>query len=193
MNKFNDKRYYLAMFVSRNKDNQDIAGFRQRSRTFLTSKNTGELELDFLEFCNRGVHGENCRFYISVNERDHSVIYKGLQHYLIDNPGLDLTKMESRVANLAMKENARLTKRFMFDYDGSKKYIDLFIDDVTESMGADNVIFMITETPNGFAVITEHGFDTRELLKKWGDCVSLKRDGMQFVKMRKKLEVPLDD
>lgn len=189
MNQFTDKRYYLAMFVSRNKDNQGVAGFRQRNRTFLTSKNTGELELDFLDFCNRGVRGENSRFYISVNERDHSVIYRGLQHYLIDNPGLDLTKMESRVASLAMKEEARLTKRFMFDYDGNKNYIGLFIDDVTELMGANNVIFNITETPNGFAVITEHGFDTRELLIKWGSNVGLKRDGMQFVEIRKNLEV----
>lgn len=189
MNQSTDKRYYLAMFVSRNKDNQDVVGFRQRNRTFLTSKSTGELELDFLDFCNRGVRSENCRFYISVNERNHSVIYRGLQHYLIDNPELDLTKMESQVASLAMKENARLTKRFMFDYDGNKNYIGLFLDDVTKLMGADNVIFNITETPNGFAVITEHGFDTRELLIKWGNNVGLKRDGMQFVKIRKNLEV----
>ena len=33
------------------------------------------------------------------------------------------------------------------------------------------------KTPNGYAVILEHGFDTRELLSKWKD-VELKRDDM---------------
>lgn len=183
MNQYTDRKYRLAMFVSRNKDNHDVLGFKQRNRTFLTCKTSKELEMDFINFCERGLHQENCRFYMSVNERNHMAVYKELQHYLIDNPSLDLTKMENKVASLAMKENARLTRRFMFDYDGDKDDIKLFVNDVREQMGKDN-LFTVHETPNGFAVVTERGFDTRNLLRQWGDYVGLKRDGMLFVKMK---------
>ena len=62
----------------------------------------------------------------------------------------------------------------MFDYDDDKSKIGDFIADVTELYLDVPEKF---ETPNGYAVVVNHGFDTRELLKKWGK-VELKRDAM---------------
>ena len=37
------------------------------------------------------------------------------------------------------------------------------------------------KTPNGHAVIVSRGFDTRELMQKWGSTVELKKDEMLCV------------
>ena len=43
------------------------------------------------------------------------------------------------------------------------------------------------KTPNGFAIIVEHGFDTRELMEKWKDYdVTLKKDALLFLDMKEK-------
>lgn len=42
-----------------------------------------------------------------------------------------------------------------------------------------------SETVTGFAVVVKHGFDTRNLLKKWKN-VELKRDDMLLVDFVKK-------
>ena len=40
------------------------------------------------------------------------------------------------------------------------------------------------KTPNGYAVVVNHGFDTRDLLKKWKDYdITLKRDELLFLRM----------
>lgn len=174
-----DRPFYVAMFVSRNKDNAGVKGFKQRTRSFLTQKTTEELRDKFEEFCSRGVPGELSRFYISVNERKHEVVLQSLQHYLIDHPNVNLTKIESLIASLAMKKGTAQTKRFLFDYDGEKEYIGYFVENVEHALGCSNYVSFY-ETLNGYAVVTERGFDTRELLEKWDD-VELKRDGMLYV------------
>lgn len=177
--KFSDRPFHVAMFVSRNKDNAGVEGFKQRTRAFLTQKTTEELRDNFEEFCSHGVQGEISRFYISVNERKHEAVRQALQHYLIDHPNLNLTKIESLIASLAMKKGTAQTKRFLFDYDGEKDYIGYFVENVECAIGCSNYVSTY-ETLNGYAVVTEKGFDTRELLEKWED-VELKRDGMLYV------------
>ena len=41
----------------------------------------------------------------------------------------------------------------------------------------------VTKTVNGFAVVCNHGFDTRKLLEKYKDVVELKKDDMLFMKI----------
>lgn len=177
-NKYEGRPYHVAMFVSRNKDNQNLEGFVQRTRAFLTQKTNVELHDSFVEFSNRGVLNEVSRLYISVNPRKHEVIHKSLQHYLIDQPEVSLVNMEKLVASLAMKKGTALTKKFLFDFDEKPEYIGMFVDEVEQALGNANMI-EVHETPNGFAVVTEQGFDTRELLSKW-ENVELKRDAMLF-------------
>lgn len=176
--------YHVVMFVSRNKDNYDVADFAQRTRTFLTQKTPDELEIDFNEFCERGVAKEMSRFYISVNARKSEIINKALQHYLIENPHANLTNMEKLIASLAMKQGTALTKKFLFDYDDDPVAIGAFLNEVKRALG-DGSSIQVQKTVNGYAVVTEHGFDTRHLLMIWND-VELKRDGMLFIKAKKK-------
>lgn len=187
-NKYAGRPYHVAVFVSRNKDNKEVPDFKQRNRSFLTQKNTEELEDLFDDFVRHGVPGEFCRMYISVNERKHEAVKKALQHHLIDNPDAGLVNIEKLVASLAMKSGTKLTKRFLFDYDDDKEKINEFVDDIcSELLGtlvpagtSTSCGVQVTETPNGFAVTTERGFDTRELLKKW-ENVTVMRDGVRFV------------
>ena len=46
----------------------------------------------------------------------------------------------------------------------------------------ENIKVQFASTKNGYVVITNRGFDTRELFKKWDSKeVSLKRDGMKLI------------
>lgn len=174
--------YHVVMFVSRNKDNMELPDFKQRTRAFLTQKFPNELEVEFNEFCERGVVNEMSRFYISVNARKHEVIHKELQHYLIDNPSASLTDFEKVIASLSMKPGTALTKKFLFDYDDDLYLIDEFLSEVKQAL-EDESLIEVQVTVSGYAVVTQHGFDTRALLEKW-EKVELKRDGMLFVKAK---------
>lgn len=182
---YEGRPYHVALFVSRNKDNMGLPDFKQRTRALLTQKFPNELEVEFNEFCERGLVNEMSRFYISVNTRKQEVINKEVQHYLIDNPSASLTDFEKVIASLSMKPGTALTKKFLFDYDDDPDLIDEFLSEVKQAL-EDESLIETQKTVSGYAVVTEHGFDTRTLLEKWKK-VELKRDGMLFVKAQKKL------
>ena len=183
--RYEGRPYHVVVFVSRNKDNSELQNFKQRTKAFLTQKYPDELETDFNEFCERGVAKEMSRFYVSVNARKHEVIHKALQHYLIDNQDASLANIEKLIASLSMKQGTALTKRFLFDYDDDPVSVGVFLSDVKQALG-DKTPVELQKTVSGYAVVTERGFDTRDLLAKW-ENVELKRDGMLFVKAQKKL------
>lgn len=188
MNKYENRPYFVAMFVSRNKDNQNVKNFKQRNHSFLTQKNVKELLTDFNEFVNRGVEGETSRLYLSVNARKIDVIRKSLLKHLIDNEEANLTNLDKLVASLSMKPGTALTKKFLFDFDEGKDFEKLieFIANIYDENEFLNEDICYSETPNGYAVVVNHGFDTRELLEKWQN-VELKRDGMLFQSIKKKV------
>lgn len=109
-----------------------------------------------------------------------------MQHYLIDNQDASLANIEKLIASLSMKQGTALTKKFLFDFDDDPQYIGMFVDHVEQTLGNSSMI-TVHETVNGYAVVTDQGFDTRDLLEKWKK-VELKRDGMLFVKAQKKLD-----
>lgn len=165
----------VVMFCSRNKDNQDVEGFEQRHRNFVSDKTNEELISLFQEFVNGGVPGEFCRLYVSVNNRDNNKVVKNLTHWLIDNPDQDVSHMESRVASIAMKSECRAEKKWMFDFDEVPTLFDKFVEDV-HSCDPEVEVFKY-KTPNGLCVVTSRGFDTRglDLGGKWKN-VELKKD-----------------
>lgn len=61
-----------------------------------------------------------------------------------------------------------------------------FINDIITESGLKLDKIETTKTPNGYAVVIKHGFDTRKLMDKWGSDVELKRDDMLFVSSIKK-------
>lgn len=167
------KELRVVLFTSRNKDNKELPFFKERTKAFLTTKTVEELKDEFDLFVEKGRLKETSRFYISVNERDNSKVQKALMHYLLDND-INMASLPSKIASVASKKENALTNKWMFDYDDDKSKIGDFIADVTELYLDVPEKF---ETPNGYAVVVKHGFDTRELLKKWGK-VELKRDAM---------------
>ena len=175
---------YVVLFVSRNKDNTDVKGFKPRKRSFLT--HDPETCYDsFRKFADEGVKGETSRFYVSVSERDMDKTRKALACHLVMHDDVDLTKMEALVASFAMRPEHEMTKKWLFDfdcmgYDLKERFVDE-LEQLTECPVYDYY------TPHGFAVVAMHGFNSRDFLPLWNKTlkeknpnwsVELKRNAM---------------
>lgn len=79
-----------------------------------------------------------------------------------------------------MTSKNALSKKWLFDYDDVPQNLDSFINDITQAGSLTISEIECYPTINGQAVITSHGFDTREVLNKW-NTVTLKRDGMLLI------------
>lgn len=173
----------VVLFASRNKDNVGVAGFHQRYRVFLTDKEPAELMDRFHQFVDAGVEGEFSRFYVSVNARDMGKVKKALVCKMVMEDNFDLTKLEAEAASVAMKAENAAEKHWLFDFDlDDAMQVLEFADEVKKNSSC-----TYYKTPHGYAVVAEHGFDTRALLEKWGEWVTLKRDDMLCYKWSKKL------
>lgn len=198
--KHNNKDFYCVLFMSRNKDNKDVKNFKPRRQSFLID-NFDELYTHrfiqkFLNFRDEGVSGELSRCYISFNLRDASKIRKSLLIDLIEDEDVSLTHMTSRIVSIAMKAGMNKTKRWMFDVDTldddkvneflkeleSYGYIETDIDSFFFSTTEDSaLLYCKRRTINGYAILVNRGFDTREILKDREDWVTLKRDDLIFI------------
>ena len=45
----------------------------------------------------------------------------------------------------------------------------------------DTVEVTFHHTYNNYAVVVDHGFDTRKLMEKWGNIVGLKKDDLLYI------------
>ena len=177
-----DKDFRNVLFVSRNKDNSWLNDsihkpFKPRTKSFVAKVSpfdVSSLYNEFEAFVNEGVNGEVSRLYVSVNARDEQRVHKALIHELIDKPDFDMTKIDSKIASIAMKPANRKTSHWLFDFD--RRNFDLFYKFFTE-VSKQTKILAQTPTMNGYALIVAHGFDTREILKKY-PMATLKRDAM---------------
>lgn len=176
-----EKYTYAYMFVSRNKDNRDIQGFKERRKAFLSTKKADDLMPAFERFVADGKDGEYCRFYRSVNPRDLEKAKKKLIVSLVEADNADtLLRIEARTVSIAMTVECAADRRWLFDFDNSNEDdLSEFIDDVIQDGGFEQV--SCYTTPHGFGVVVPHGFDTRHLMAKWDECCDLKRDAMEFI------------
>lgn len=194
---FNSKPIHVVLFVSRNKDNSTLENFKERRMSFITHKTIDELEEQFNDFVSHGREGEMCRMYYSVNARDPQKIHAQLMHFLFDNPDFNLCSIEPKLAGIAAQKECAAEKKWMFDFDiDDKSKIWDFIIDVCFIAKIDikllssinpanmNPGIRAYKTPNGYAIVVDHGFDTRELMKYWGDKVTLKRDDLLCCKWK---------
>lgn len=176
-----DKDIYVCLFISRNKDNKDVPNFVERRKSFITTKRytDPDLIIEFFNFVSNGVPNEICRMYYSLNSRNKEVVYKNLLHFLIDEPNFNLCALPSKIASIAAKHECAKTKHWFFDFDiKDKNKVTEFMNDI---YSIDNdVKVTYRETPNGYAIITNRGFDTRELFKKWTENVTLKKDDLVY-------------
>lgn len=178
---------HVVLFCSRNKDNENVEGFVQRNRKFLTDKTAEELAERFDEFVAGGVDGEFCRFYMSVNARDNEKVRRALMHWLIDHPEQSMAHLESRAVAVAAKKECQAEKKWMFDFDADPALFDEFVSDVHAC--DDGVVVESFPTPNGLCVVCDRGFDARnlDLGGKWRD-VELKKDESRCVAWKRKGE-----
>ena len=192
---------YVYCFISRNKDNKNIEGFKTRSKSILAyEEDFGKIEKEFKEWAAAGVPGEKARLYRTLNARAEDKIRDGFMVHLIKNKPLTTTKSYSNLlASIAMKAENRAESMWIFDFDVDKEdAVDEFIEDIkqfTTIYWNDNqekiaVLGMDAKkykTPNGYAIVVPHGFDTRNLLEKWGEYdITLKRDDLLFLDMIQK-------
>lgn len=182
-----NREIYVVLFVSRNKDNKNVCGFKERRESFLTKeeKDSDKLLTRFLHFVKDGRPGEMSRMYYSVNSRDEDKIHKELIHFLIDNPDFNICSINGKLAGIAAGSSCAKSAHWMFDFDINdwNKVVEFVNDIVTID---DTTKPYTSNTPHGYAVVVEHSFDTRELLKKWNENVTLKRDDMLCYSWRTK-------
>lgn len=178
---------YVYLIRSRNKDNKDIPNFKERAKTILEYKENEDKVIEaFKSFATKGVPGEQTRLYRSVNSRNEEKIREELIIRLIkDKPSV--TKLNRTLASVAQQVQNRDESKWLFDFDvNDKQKVDDFIDDIFVQTDVDYPIEKIKryKTPHGYAIIVPHGFDTRELMKKWKDYdITLKKDELLFLDM----------
>ena len=177
----NDNPIHVVLFVSRNKDVKD---FEERRTSFITNQlmNSEYLATKFNTFVQQGVSGEMSRMYYSINARDDKKIHHQLLHFLIDEPDFNLCSISAKIAGIAALRECAAEKKWMFDFDiNSEEEVNQFVEDIKAIVSTDEspISIEVHSTPHGYAVITNRGFDTRELYKKWDESlVSLKRDDL---------------
>lgn len=171
-----DLPYVVILMISRNKDNKDISNFKMRKYAKFRTKDMDKINKDFINFACEGVPGETSRLYISLNARDTKKVHKQLLHKLIDE-NICFDYIEPIIAGIAAEKQNAAEKKWFFDFDLKNDSVYEFVEDIISIDKTTNPT--VVETPNGYAVIVEHGFDTRLIFEKWDkNIVSLKRDDL---------------
>lgn len=184
------KDLYVVLFISRNKDNKDVENFKERRKSFITTKSPEELKRIFEHFVKDGVDGEMSRFYYSVNARDANKVRKQLLHFLIDED-FNLAHLDGKLASIAAKKECAKTKRWMFDFDlDNNVAVSKFLTDISKCV-TEPLRTEVRRTPHGYAIITERGFDTRKLGldDTWYNIATLKKDDLLCYTWERKDEV----
>ena len=182
---------YVYLIRSRNKDNKDIPNFKERAKVILEYRENEDKVIEaFKNFAAKGLPGEQTRLYRSVNSRNEEKIREELIIRLLrDKPSM--TQINRTLASVAQQVQNRDESKWMFDFDvDDDKLAEDFKNDVRRFAYDNSDTFFynheieIHKTPHGYAIIVPHGFDTRELMKKWKDYdITLKKDELLFLDM----------
>ena len=183
--------YFTVMFTSRNKDNKELDGFKQRTKAFLHKRDLEddlnltdtiegvvlELKEEFLYFVDQGVRGETSRMYVSINPRNTDKANIDLVHYLIDNPSTSPNNVYNKLVSFASKKENALSQRWLFDIDtDNEEEFNSVLDSIKYYGKFNESSLTLSRTVNGYAIVVPHGFDSRKVLEEH-DFVELKRDG----------------
>lgn len=181
LNDSNKELPYVVVFMTaRNKDNKNVKNFKQRKQAMFCTKDMDKIYRKFEHFVEDGVPGEFCRLYVSLNARDVNKVKKALLHMLIDED-ICFDYLDGIVAGIAARRENAAEKKWFFDFDlDSERAVCQFKNDIYKIDAT--VDAYEVKTPHGYAVVVDHGFDTRELMQAWGDNVSLKRDDLICMK-----------
>ena len=144
-----------------------------------------QVNKEFRDFAFKGIPGEKTRLYRSVNSRNEDRVREEfIIRLLRDKPSV--TKFSNTLASVANQVCNRDESKWLFDFDyNDEKLLSEFTRDVCDYSDIALNEIETYKTPNGYAVVVEHGFDTRRLMNKW-DNVTLKKDAMLFLNMTQK-------
>lgn len=182
---------YTIFFSSRNKDNANLEGFKPRTRTFL-SNYANHTELDpnvkhqFDEFVKQGVNSELSRCYVSINPADPVKVNNSLMHYLIDHPMATPLQVQNKLISFANTPQNLATHRWLLDCDTPDHNRFLKILHWLENNKIP--IKQYKPTKSGYAIVTEHGFDTREFSKKFPEVENKKESDLLIAYAQNKKE-----
>ena len=175
----------VIRFASRNKDNQNVANFHQRSENIIVGLDwdLDKIKEAFQQFVKAGVPGETSRLYVSVNHRSDAAANRLLMHYLLDNPDLPANKLQSKYIGMLMRKESAATSKWLFDFDmeglPDGYTIESFIAMLRTNGFAEDEIHC-RPSMNGYHVIVDHGFDSRSVLENFPN-VTLKRDDITLI------------
>lgn len=169
-----------VLFRARRKDNQQVAGFKERCESFLTRRRPFELRDRFARFVAQGQPGEVSRFYVSVNARDNDKTRTALMHLLIDAQDVDMATIGQMAVSIAMQSEQRAERRWLLDVDDPSRIrveaLRRRIHRIYEESDAPGVVTVIS-TINGYHLVCSHGFDVRQLgdMREWAE---IKKDAL---------------
>lgn len=179
------EKLYAYTMISRNKDNKDIPGFKQRTKSYLCYESEEAKMIEkFNRFVSDGVHGEKSRLYKSVNARNEEKTKNAFfARVLIEN--ISVVKYHRALVGTAMLVENRAESKWLFDFDSiDEERLSKFVDRIAYYGNLNKCDIFVQQTPHGFAVVVPHGFDTRKLMDEFADCdITLKRDDLLFVKV----------
>ncbi len=174
---------YVYLIRSRNKDNKNVHNFKERTKTILEYKENEEKVFDeFYKFAADGVPGERTRLYRSVNSRNEEKIREGFIIRLLRDKS-SMTKLNHTLASVAQQVENRDESKWLFDFEvDDEEKVEDFIDDIYFHSEIEN--HELYKTPNGYAIVIPHGFDTRQLMDDWKDYdITLHKDRLLFLDM----------
>lgn len=177
----------VVLYVSRNKDNKHLEDFKERRISKLVEDNPERIKREFDRFVENGRQGEFCRCYISLCARKEDVVKKKLIHALIDDD-VDLTRIEAKIASLAMQPECAVEKKWLWDFDiDDEEQVKEFVNDILVISPLMSIEYL--KTVHGYSVITTR-FDIIPLLKKWESRGitrnELKKDNIKLIMWRTK-------
>ena len=184
---------YVYTCNSRNKDNQNVPGFKQRAYGFICDENDESKAYEkFERFVSDGVLGEKSRLYKTINPRDEERTKRELIVELLRNPSVRIQDIKNRVVGIAAKSRLKGYNRLLFDFDiDDAEQVAEFCDEIEAIADKDNrgsiVSPEVFKTPHGYAVVVQDGFNYNKLSDKWKNGVEYKGDGMLFLMMKEKV------
>lgn len=197
-----NNKLYSWFITSRNKDNKDIESFKQKRIAFLAYEEEDSSVINSISVPNRVLsrlkkatmtepEGTVLRLYRSVNSLNSNEIKRQLIVTILTKEGKPITNIESIAVSVAMEPSNHCfnERRWLLDFDSENADIlNTMISEISNVSGE----IEIYKTPNGYAVITEHGFDTREFAIKYGDVITVKKNAMLFITQAKSNGIDID-
>jgi len=173
-----EKKLYVYIMLSRKKDNQNVTGFHERAKTMVMYQDDEEdVYREFRDFANKGKLGEVTRLYRTVNARDEEQCRNQLIMRLLNHA--PLPDMRATLASVCQQVECKAENKWLVDFDSKNESV---LEDVIDYISKFTPCKK-HPTPNGYAIITDRGFDTREFFEMFASIsyIEIKKDALLYL------------